>query len=280
MVYTLNVDNVGTQLASGVVVREMVPDHTTFDVAGSTPGWSCRDGAAAGTECFLTLGGLAVRGPVQELRFAVEIVDPLPPNVSRIRNRATVSNDGSGGPDLDPLNNQAGDSTPIDLSSIGPDLVVSKDDGGVSVLPGATIRYQLGVRNEGTRDATGVVLREAVPEHTAFRAANSSPRWSCPDGSEAGVICSLEIGSLPADGRAVPATFAVDVYGLVPSSVRAIANQVIAFDDGRHGPDLDLANNVAAEATPIVRGTPGPDLVLVCERSSEKAVVRSFCSFS
>ena len=265
VVYMLNVDNVGTQFASGVVVREMVPENTTFDADASSPGWSCRDGAPAGTECELALGWLAVRGPIQELRFAVKIVDPLPPNVSRIRNRATVNDDGSNGPDLNPLNNSAGDSTPIDLSGVGPDLVVTKDDGGLAVIPGGTIQYDLSVQNVGTRDATGVVLRETVPEHTTFRAATSTRGWSCADGAIAGSICELQVGFVGAGGDLVTATFAVDVYGLVSSSVEAIVNQAMAFDDGASGPDLDPTNNLAAESTPIDRSHPGPDLVLVLE---------------
>ena len=53
IIYTLTYDNVGDQDATGVVVTETVPDNTTFTTTGSSAGWSCVDGAAAGTTCTL-----------------------------------------------------------------------------------------------------------------------------------------------------------------------------------------------------------------------------------
>ena len=54
--YRLAYSNVGAQTATGVVVTETVPANTTFSAAGSSAGWSCADGAAAGTACTFPVG--------------------------------------------------------------------------------------------------------------------------------------------------------------------------------------------------------------------------------
>ena len=52
-------------------------------------------------------------------------------------------------------------------------LVLTKDDGGISTVPGQTVVYSLTVRNVGNRDATGVVVAETVPANSTFNAAAS-----------------------------------------------------------------------------------------------------------
>ena len=72
VVYTLSYANVGNQGATGVVITETVPTYTTFDLAGSTAGWSCADNAAAGTGCTFTIGNLAA-GASSSVLFAVQV---------------------------------------------------------------------------------------------------------------------------------------------------------------------------------------------------------------
>ena len=65
------------------------------------------------------------------------------------------------------------------------------------VAPGTTAVYHITYANVGGTAATGVVITETVPAHTTFNAAASTLGWSCPNGSPAGTICTLNFPTLP-----------------------------------------------------------------------------------
>lgn len=70
--YSLAYSNVGTATAVGVVITETVSQYTTFAASATTPGWSCANGAVAGTKCILALGNVAP-GQRGNLSFAVRL---------------------------------------------------------------------------------------------------------------------------------------------------------------------------------------------------------------
>ena len=87
-VYTIEITNSGDQTATGVEVTETVPDETVFVAASSTVGWSCADGAPAGTTCTFTIPTLAAAGGVVSIDFAVLVDDPVAAGVDDIVNTA------------------------------------------------------------------------------------------------------------------------------------------------------------------------------------------------
>ncbi len=101
LTYTLTVTNVGTRGATGVTLTDELPQNTTF--------LSASDGGvlAAGT---VTWPAFAVASGASATRtLTVRINRPLPAGVLSITNRATVADDGTGGPDPTPANNTATD---------------------------------------------------------------------------------------------------------------------------------------------------------------------------
>ena len=143
--YTLGWGNQGTQGATGAFLREVVPDHTAFEAGASSPGWSCANGAPAGTLCNRTIGPLPV-GSGGSATFAVRVAPALPPGVNQILNTVTIADDGANGADLDPSDNTATDTTPVDAA---PDLGIDKDDGGLVAAPGQVVPYQLAYGEAG-----------------------------------------------------------------------------------------------------------------------------------
>ena len=112
IVYTLDYSNTDAIDATGVVITETVPLHTTFNQAASTPtSWTCPDGSPAGTVCTTTLG------PVDSntggaIRFAVTVFDPLPAGVTEINNTSIIGDDNTRGPE--PLHdNSDTEDTPV-----------------------------------------------------------------------------------------------------------------------------------------------------------------------
>ncbi len=248
LVYQLTVSNGGTRDAAGVAIRETVPQLTTFRAAGSSPGWTCTPDGSAGSSCTLSLG-TAAAGSSATYTFAVQVASSFPADPPAIDNSACVSTTTGG----DPASNDCGStSTP---PGGNPDLRLSKSVASGDASPGSVLVYQLAVTNAGTRDAAGVTLHETVPQLTTFRAAGSSPEWSCtPDGS-AGNACTLIVGTLAA-GASATYSFAVQVANSFPPNPPAIDNSACVSTTSGGDP---ASNDCGSTSTP-----PGgnPDLRL------------------
>jgi hypothetical protein len=161
VVFELKYENDSAVDVTGVVIREVVPVNSKFDAAGSTAGWSCADGAVAGTLCELSIGALAGEAEGTAL-FAVKAVNaPIWPRV--IVNLARILDDGTHGADRRPHNNYAFDIVAIRNSGgggltrgtetttwtwEGADVTVTSNDG---------VNYGVGVAAEGEHLGTRAV---------------------------------------------------------------------------------------------------------------------------
>lgn len=231
LVYTLSYRNLGKQNATGVVITEVVPAHTSFNLGASTPGWSCADAAPAGSTCSFAVPGTVVAGqPAVDVLFAVNIPDPVPAGVETIGNAVSIADDGSNGPDPNPDNNEDQVTTPVDAM---PQLRVSKTDGGVTVAPGDAINYVISYENIGDQDASGVFLTEVVPQHTTYTGSG----WSCTPNADAGSVCTYAVpgGTVVARAPAATVNFQVTVDNPLAAGVDSIANHVIIQSDGDGG---------------------------------------------
>jgi uncharacterized repeat protein (TIGR01451 family) len=136
----------------------------------------------------------------------------------------------------------------------GPDLSLTKSDGGVSVAPGGTVAYTLSYANTGGQGATGVVLTETVPANTTFNAGASTAGWACAPGNNAGSTCTLAVGAVVGASGNLTATFAATVDNPLAGGVSQIANTASIADDGTHGADPAPGNNSASDTTPVLSG--------------------------
>ncbi|KAA9132694.1 DUF11 domain-containing protein [Marinihelvus fidelis] len=247
--YELSYANTGNQDDTGVFITDSVPANTTFNLASSTAGWNCADGAPAGTVCTYSVGDLGA-GQGGVIYFAVTVDNPLPTGVTQIFNTAVIEDDG-GNTDSDDEDTRV---------VAAPVLDITKDDGGISTSPNGTVVYQLDYVNNGTEDASGVRLRDTVPDYTVFDAAASLPDvWSCPDGSGPGTACTLQVGDLQGQGIGTgQARFAVRVDPTIPAGVTQIDNSVLIADDGNATLGIPIIA-LAFDDTPIVAA---PDLVI------------------
>lgn len=266
LVYDLGVENVGSQGATGVFLSERVPDFSTFVPGSSTPGWLCASGGGAGDGCTLMVGNVAAGGSESAV-FAVRVAAEVPAGVVQVENSVTVGDDGANGDDPDSGNDESTEVTPVDAA---PDLVVVKDDGGVTVRPGEVVSYQVSYENRGDQGATGVVLEELVPAGALFEAGASDSRWACSAGAllagvgeklkaeriqakaGAGGVCTLELGELPPGGSG-SVVFAVRVDLPFPAGLEELVNEVAVSDDGGNGADRDPGDNAATDTTPVER---------------------------
>ena len=254
IVYDISYDNIGTQDATGVIITEVVPAHTTYNPASSTTGWSCIPNSGAGSACSITIGSVAVAAAAT-IQFAVTIDEPLASGVVEISNTVTILDDGSNGMDPDTTNNSDTETTP--LGSALPDLTVDKDDGGVTVIAGDMIVYVINYANIGNQTSTGVEITETVPAHTVFNPSASTATWVCIPDNTAGSTCIFSIATLNGSGGNGSINFAVDVNTPLPAGIDTINNSVSIADDGTNGLDIDPGNNAGSDMTPV---TALPDL--------------------
>jgi uncharacterized repeat protein (TIGR01451 family) len=92
LTYTITVRNDGGTPATGTIVDETVPLHTTF-VSGA-PTWTCAAGSPGGTACTTLVNVPAHDGTqpgVVTLIFTVKVDDPLPVGVVSIANAVAVN---------------------------------------------------------------------------------------------------------------------------------------------------------------------------------------------
>ncbi len=244
--WTLSYANNGTQDATGVVLTETVPLHTTFNTGTSTAGWVCVPDGSAGSTCTLAIGALAA-GANSSAVFAADVDANLPDGIDLTTNSASIADDGGNGDDPTPDDNSDSDDTPLVAV---PDLVITKDDGGVTVVPGQTYAWTLAYDNVGDQDATGVVLTETVPDDTTFDAASSTPGWVCTPDASAGSTCTLAVGMV-APGAGGTADFAVTVDDPIQLGVDTLTNAVSIADDGSNGDDPTPDDNSDTDDTPV-----------------------------
>ena len=245
--YTLFYTNTGNQGATGIVLTDVVPANTTFSAAASSAGWSCANGDPAGTLCSLTAGNLGGGGASGSRLFAVNVSLPFPLSESTITNTAGIYDDGANGADLTPGNNVSTDTTPIDNI---PDLSLAKSDGSVSAVPGDTIVYTLTYANAGGLASPNTIVTETVPANTIFDATASAAGWSCANGSPAGTVCTLSLGTLAPLSNG-SARFAVTVVNPAAAGVTQIDNSASIGNDGSNGADPNPGNNVSSDTTPV-----------------------------
>ncbi len=236
--FGIQVQNIGTQESTGIVISETVPNDVVFSSAASAPDvWSCADGSPAGTPCTLLFGDLmAGMGGVRQ--FGVEVIDPAAAGVDLVMNTASIEDDGSNSPL--PQTDSDDDDTPLIAQ---PDLVIDKSTTATNVTENTVIVYELDYRNVGNQPATNVVIDEVVPERTEFSAADSTPGWSCPDASPARTLCVFDLGTLNVNANGT-VLFAVTVVDRPSQTVASILNVAVIRDDGANGPDPTPLNNI------------------------------------
>ena len=244
LVYTLTYANVGNQGATGVVITETVPEHTTF--AGPAA-WSCNVGDPAGTTCTYNVSNLAANVS-DYVTFTVNVITPISANVTHIDNTATIADDGSNSADV--ISRTATLATPV---SAAPDLEISKSSSADSVEPGDTLTYQIVVTNTGNQGATGVRITDYLPAHTAFASASDGGALSA-----TGVV-TWPLFDLPGGGASVIRTLNVTVTNPFPVDTNVITNTATVADDGANGPDPTPGNNTSILTTTI---NAAPNLVL------------------
>jgi LPXTG-site transpeptidase (sortase) family protein len=260
IVYTLSYTNAGDQAATGVVLSETVPVHTTFNAAASLPEvWSCPDGSPAGTACTLAVGTVAGGGAGGSAHFALSVVNPLPAGITQVSNTATVADDGDNGADPTPGDNTSTDTTPLTsaplLAAVKTATLMDANSNNLAD-PGETLEYAITITNTGDQDAAGVVFSDTPDTHTSLvvgsvtTTAGSVTRGNNPGDSSV----EVNLGTLAGLSGTATVTFQVTIASPVAAGVDQVENTGAVS-----GSDItDLTTNTVS--TPL---NAAPDLAIV-----------------
>ncbi len=248
--YTITVQNVGTDNATGVDMVDQVPANTTY-VAGSTTlnGTPVPDASGGGlpladriplnapqdpTPGVLNAG---VAGNVATIVFDV-VVYPDAPDGTIISNQAFVSAVDYGiadQPSDDPRTEIPDDPT-RDIVGNFPLLFAPKsaalevDLGSTGIVdPGDVLRYTITVYNNGAVPATAVDLTDAVPANTTY-VADSVTLNGMPVGQPDGGVFPLADG-IPISGADATPTLPGDGEGLLNPGQAAVVQFDLRVND-------------------------------------------------
>lgn len=212
IVYTLTFSNTGGSNASGVVITETLPSNTTFNPS-LNPGWQQ---VGATNQYTYSVGNLTINQK-DTATFVVTVVEPYPSGSTTITNTVTIGDNGINGQDQKPEDNQTSLNTFINT---GPNLLLSKTDGAITVSPGDLLTYTLTYTNNGTQNAVGAVLTETVPSNSSFVASSSAPGWTQVGSSNQ---YTYPVGDLDSD-ETKSTQFIIKVDTTIPEGVETITN--------------------------------------------------------
>lgn len=208
--YTLSYLNSGTDTATGVVVTDPVPAFTTFESATN-------GGTFAGGVVTWTVGSIPAGGS-GTLQFVVRVNTPIADGTGILNSGYSI--------DSDQTTPAVGPPVTVTVHSV-PAMNISKTAAPSPVPADTNLTYTLSYSNTGTDEATGVVIRDAVPLGTSFVSATAGGNLVAGD-----VVWN--IGSVPAGGSGT-VQFTVHVLAPVPNGT-FVHNAVYSVDCGETPP--------------------------------------------
>src|SRR5574341_105100 len=200
--YTITVKNIGTENATGVTLRDLVPANTTYEgrtttlngtgVGDPSTGVSAlQNGMLIHSPANLTAGAMPADASATTTNVATVTFDvQISTNVvdgTIISNQGFVNGSGAGSgpfpeqPSDNPATPVQNDPTSVIVGNLPlvyalktVQLAAGGDvNGDGRVNPGDTLQYTITLTNSGATPATGVVLTDAIPANTTY-VANST----------------------------------------------------------------------------------------------------------
>ena len=257
--HTVTVDNVGTHLGTGMVVRVPWPVDALDPPTGISGGGAYD--ATAG-ELVWRVDGL---GLGESATFTVEATVRAPQGADVDADPATaddafalvasVTDDGAHGADPDPTNDSATATAAIDAV---PDYAVAIDNGIERASPTGDVPYAIDVTNAGDQAGTNLVV---VHRFDPAIVTIVDPAGGTVD-AEAGTLTWL-VPELAA-GESLRYEFAAEVLpdAFLDTPDQLFAGSVEVTDDGANGPDPTPGDAVASHSDMLLGG-PGDPAALI-----------------
>ncbi len=261
-VYTVLVNNLGTQDASNIRVRDTLPSGTVFRDVISDHGFTCSHSSGV-VEC---VGG-SIKGTASNNYAPLGGSLANPPDTATITIRifaqafaGTMHNEVRVDPlgeiaEADETNNIAVQDTTVDSFGSGHgafnQLTIAKTQlspDKTNTARNAKVTYSIVVGNNGSDQAVGVVVRDYLPAGASYIEATGTNEFNC---SQVGGYIDCLGGTIAAGGNAT-----ITLAMFAPDTPGTYVNQAVVDPDNSipEGSELD---NQAFETTIVTNGGEG-----------------------
>lgn len=258
--FTIVVSNAGPDPASGVSVQDRLPTGLSFVSA------SPQAGSYNQVSGVWDLGNLSAGGSATLSLVATSTTAELVTNVAEVRTSNQLDPDsspGNGDPNED-------DQASVTVEGQQIDLQLTKQVDNERPNVGDEVRFTVRVENVGPSDATGVSVRDLLPDGITLQSSNASRGGYSP------LTGIWDIGSIAVDGSATLDLFAVIDQILSDENVA----EVISADqpDVDSTPDNGIPSEDDQDAVPII--TQVSDLSLTKTTSRDRPNVGEEFTFT
>ncbi len=275
-VYTITVDNIGTQNATGIKVVDTLPAGATFLSATADNGFTCSY-SAPNVTC---LGG-SLLGTASELYFppapgndtaVITIRIFARPTIGVMHNEVRVDPDGTID-EFDETNNIATLDVNVVNGGSGEgafnELAIDKT-GPASVSTSGIVTYTIKVTNDGSDPAVNVTMRDTLPAGfvyiDAFDTVLGPNAFLCTPGAGNTVDCTGATITPGAVGRTVT------LRAFASPALGTYTNQAIV-DPGNLIPEGNETNNADNAQTNVVVAPPTSFIDLTIEKTADQPTV-------
>ncbi len=245
LTYTLTASTLNAVSSTGIVVTDTLPANTTY--VTSSNGGTFANGVVSFPAFALSGNSTATR------TITVAVAATVPAGVASLVNVATITDDGTHGPDSNTSNNTFTLTTPICTQQNPPDLAITKSVPVPCATLGTNLTYTLVATSQNANAATGVVVTDTLPANTTFVSASNG-------GTFANGIVTFPAFALSGNSTAIR-TVTVAVAASVPAGVTSLINICSVTDDHSNGPDVNPNDNTYTLTTPICSQNT-PDLAI------------------
>lgn len=225
--YTLSYSNIGNSDATNVYIVDTLPLSVVYEEGSITGG-----GSISGRTITWLIGVLEP-GTEGEVSFTVSL-SPIANEEQIVSNVAVILSN-----ELSPATSEF-----ITTDVVSPSLGLFKEDSPDPVFVGNPLTYSITVQNNGTAPLTGVIVRDSVPEGTAFVSADEGGVLS------AGTVEWSLADLTPGESRTVRAVFSVS-SGLAEGTI--IQNTAVVISNEIPYPTPTTATTVSERTPGIIR---------------------------
>lgn len=229
--FTVTVTNAGPNVATNVSVLDQLPQGMTFLQSSDPAAYNSSNG-------IWTIGTLAANSNASLTILAS--VDQVGVKI----NSARVETSDQADPDSTPGNDAIGedDQQEVQVTPMAADLSLTKSVNNLAPDTGDTVRFQITVTNSGPSTATGVQVRDRLPEGTQFVNASFAPGSGYTDPPDFNPTTG--IWRIPSIQVGTPVTLNLDTL-VTGTGLQSNVAQVIASD--QPDPDSTPGNNDPGE---------------------------------
>ncbi len=166
---------------------------------------------------------------------------------TKTANTVSIGDDGTGGPDQDPSDNDGSDMTPVDGTPMLEVLKTAEQPSGDGYMPGDVFMWTLEVLNTGNQDIANLTLLDTLPAEVLYEiesmVLDGVPQTDLvgDDAASFDGVDTLTVDiALVAAGESVVLTFLTAVSGQDPDEDGMVRNQAVVTDqDGNNTPSDD-----------------------------------------